>query len=165
MKGRKAVITQKLVEKLVENVKWVSIEQASKSVGYSEDTISKWRRRGAEVNAMLEKGSLLVKDLSKHDALCRELHDGVLEAVAFAELDNSRAILKAGEEDWKARAWWQERRFGSRWGAKQALEHSGPNGGPIELQEIRVLMEQDRSHADTVADADGGGTLDDDGDE
>lgn len=44
--------------------------------------------------------------------------------------------------DWRAMAWRMERRNPGKWGKrdKLALEHSGPGGGPIQLEERRTTL-------------------------
>jgi len=49
-----------------------------------------------------------------------------------AENANVSIIYKAGREDWRAAAWWLERRFPARWGRRRRAEVSGPSGDPIQ---------------------------------
>jgi transposase len=51
---------------------------------------------------------------------------------AAQELARIDADAAADSNAWKARAWKLERRFPREFGSKVALEHSGPEGGPIE---------------------------------
>lgn len=49
----------------------------------------------------------------------------ILEAEAEVELEAVRRIGAAAREDWKADAWWLEKRYPKRYGSRARLEHSG----------------------------------------
>lgn len=57
------------------------------------------------------------------------------------------------EFDWRAALAWLERRRRSRWGVRQAVEHSGPQGGPIETT-ARVVLYLPRNGREAPTDAD-----------
>jgi hypothetical protein len=58
------------------------------------------------------------------------------EAVKAAEADSQQELLKkiwtASDQQWQAAAWMLERRWPQDFARRQALEMSGPDGGPIE---------------------------------
>jgi transposase len=58
------------------------------------------------------------------------------DAVKAAESDSQEALLRkiwtASDQQWQAAAWMLERRWPQDFARRQALEMSGPDGGPIE---------------------------------
>lgn len=54
-----------------------------------------------------------------------ELARSVREAEAGTEEIHLGRILSAGVEDWRATAWWAERRFPDRWGDRVRIELAG----------------------------------------
>jgi len=79
---------------------------AANYLGLSERTIRDARQKDPEFSADIEKA------LAK-----RTMY-------SITRIRNSQA--------WQAHAWWLERTDPARFGRRVALEHSGPDGGPIE---------------------------------
>lgn len=82
----------------------------------------------------------------------RDFFDAVERASAEAECANVFIVRMAAEKDWRASAWWLERRHPLRWGRKRA-EISGPSGNPIQhevgakealMARIRGIVERRR---------------------
>lgn len=63
----------------------------------------------------------------------------VLEAETQAEMNAVQLILSKAGEDPKHAQWWLSRRYHEKWGdkTKARLEHTGKNGGPIEVIDAR----------------------------
>lgn len=59
---------------------------------------------------------------------------------AAQELARLDADAAADSNAWKARAWKLERRFPREFGSRVALEHSGPEGGPIQVDDARAKL-------------------------
>ena len=84
---------------------------------------------------------MLFRSLSE-DAFARyraeyaDFADDVRQAEAKAAIRLVGQILQAGEKDWRALAWWLERRFPEEWGRKKRTIPKDTNGGPIAVQEI-----------------------------
>ena len=52
-----------------------------------------------------------------------EFQEAVQQAEAVAEAERVRLILKAGKyDDWKANAWYLERKYPERWGRKERID-------------------------------------------
>lgn len=54
-------------------------------------------------------------------------------AEATAVNNSIMVIRSAGNRNWQAHAWWLERAHPAEYGRQQRIEHSGPDGGPIDL--------------------------------
>ena len=123
-KGSTPILTEELIDRLAITIRsGAYIETAAAFCGISKDTFYRWLRL-AESS---ESTDLLIK-----------LSDAVKKAMAEAELRDLNVIDKAAQEGvWQAAAWRLERKYADRWGrqAKIQLEHSGPDGKPIEVTE------------------------------
>lgn len=69
---------------------------------------------------------------------------GMRKAKAQATVDALTGIIDAGKKDWKAYAWYLERTAPDEFGRKQSIQHSGPDGGPMEIATVDpgVLLEK-----------------------
>lgn len=99
--------------------------------GIAESTFYAWMSRGKEA----KKGQY------------KQFYDKVKKAEAYAEADRVQRIQKAGRDgDWKADAWYLERRYPDKWGRRfisADLNHSGTVVQKHEHEyEIRVQYEQ-----------------------
>lgn len=123
-KGSTPILTEELIDRLAITIRsGAYIETAAAFCGISKDTFYRWLRL-AESS---ESTDLLIK-----------LSDAVKKAMAEAELRDLNVIDKAAQEGvWQAAAWRLERKYTDRWGrqTKIQLEHSGPDGKPIEVTE------------------------------
>lgn len=123
-RGSTPTLTEELIDRLCLTIRsGAYVETAAAFCGISKDTFYRWLRM-AEGDEATE---LLVK-----------LSDAVKKAMAEAELRDLSVIDKAAQEGvWQAAAWRLERKYHDRWGrqAKVQLEHSGPNGKPIEVSD------------------------------
>lgn len=97
------------------------LKQSAMLAGISYDSLNRWRIRGESKSAPLEFCDF-----------CKALRHS--EAIAMQRLVGR--IQAAGEADWKASAWMLEKRFPDEFGKPQRVEHSGPEGKPIEALAI-----------------------------
>lgn len=59
------------------------------------------------------------------------------QAAAMAEARAVRGIIEAGVAGtWTAFAWYLERKHPERWGRKDTVAHTGPDGGPLSMQDL-----------------------------
>jgi hypothetical protein len=103
-----------------------------------------------------------LEEWTDHEKACVALRDDIARAEAQAEVRGLANISKAGESDWRADAWRLERKSHDRWGRREALEVSGPKGGPVEIvtEDARgeLLSRINRISERLRADSDAGGT-------
>jgi hypothetical protein len=97
------------------------MEQAATYAGVHRATVYRWLARGEADDAPQR---------------FRDFAAAVREAEAGFEIASLALIARAGDEDWRARAWLVERRHPRRWGRRKALELSGPDGEPIQLEAL-----------------------------
>ena len=138
----------------------VDVESAAKSVGEDVDSTRPQlaRARGAwqseerisALVALLENGiplraacaSLRIPETSLRQRMAadEELESWINDARAAAE---ARHVAKvANADDWKASAWWLERRGGEEWAPpvkRESREVSGPDGGPVRVAAVDVV--------------------------
>jgi hypothetical protein len=66
--------------------------------------------------------------------------DDVREAEAKAVIRAVGLILQAGDKDWRALAWWLERRYPEEWGRKNQTILTGKDVGPVQIEEVPYDM-------------------------
>ncbi|MBX2987871.1 MAG: hypothetical protein KF802_08225 [Bdellovibrionaceae bacterium] len=121
--------TPKLTEQLIETIAQAIrvgayVETAVALAGVSKDSFYRWLRQAESDDST----PLTVK-----------LSDAVKKALAESEKRDLDVIDKAAQEgEWTAAAWRLERKFPNKWGrqSKVQLEHTGMDGGPIEIQSM-----------------------------
>jgi len=124
--ARPTKFTEETIERLCEAIALgETYVGACVYAGIAFDTFNEWRKgeypRGAD------------KDLKA------AFSERLTRAEAEASMAALRSIRRAAMDgDWRAAAWWLERRRPESFGRKP-VEISGPNGGPIE---IRALAEK-----------------------
>ena len=93
----------------------------------------------------------------------RAFRDGATRARAQARVAYAAIIRRAANDgDWRAAAWFLERSEPEEWAPKHKLEHSGPEGGPIQTTEDtageidpRKLSREQRAQLREILDAQG----------
>ncbi len=120
--ARPTKLTEARHKKIVADIRAGNFAQiAAVASGITEQTYYNWLNRGAaDLASEDEAGSIYAR-----------FFEAVKRAEAEAEVKQLRAM--ATDEKWQRRAWWLERRFPKRWGQKQSLELSGPDGGPVAI--------------------------------
>lgn len=109
-------------ELIVERVRaGVYPETAAVSTGISRATFYRWKAEGEDrvVDGKLRRAKPRMRDF--RDALTRAEAEGELRHVAL--------VAKAAEDDWRASAWYLERRSPDRWRRRDSLWHAGPGEG------------------------------------
>lgn len=118
--GKKHTLTQEIADRMVSLVQAGNyIETAAAACGVPIDTVRDWLRHGARGTG---------------PASVVELHARLMKAEAESEVVMLARIKQHAQKDWRADAWRAERRFGQRWRQTQAIETTGKDGGPIEVE-------------------------------
>ena len=97
------------------------------SVGISRSTFYRWLSRGEK----------------ECDGIYHEFYHAVLKAEAKAEIADI-AYIKAGRENWQARAWIRERKNPDRWGRRerQDIRVSDAEGKPL-VTRVEIVNSSD----------------------
>ncbi len=125
--GRNSLLTPALQAQICDSVRagnW--LETAAHAVAVTPESISHWKLRGHQ-------------DLS--DGRGNSIYARFVQALTRAEADAEAAsvarIRKAGQKDWRAEAWYLERRYPERWVARQNFTlESAIVDGPINAEFI-----------------------------
>jgi transposase-like protein len=120
---RPSKISRELIDVVAEQVEaGAYFESAAVAAGVNKTTLYRWRERG---EADLEHGRDTLEAL-----FCTALE----RAAAVAERTASLNVLRASLVDWRAAAWYLERRRPDRWGRRDHVEHTGSiRGAELEL--------------------------------
>ena len=96
-------------------------------VGISTVSLANWLRKGEELSEKDED------ELNDEERLFVKLFFDVRKARGLSEMRAVERIRKAGEQDWKAAAWFLERTATARWGRVDRTEITGADGGAIAI--------------------------------
>ncbi|HET9564090.1 MAG TPA: hypothetical protein VFP27_06190 [Mycobacterium sp.] len=130
MAGRKPKLTEELRDDLCRHIEAGQFQGvAAELVGVHEGTFWRWMALGAD--DLAPDGTVVRKARSPF----REFREAVTRARTRAEAACQLTIrLSAQNGDWKAAAFWLERVLPERWARKQAIEHTGKDGGPVQVR-------------------------------
>ena len=122
--GRPSKFTADRRAAILENLETgVSREVASHAAGVDPETLRRWIRKGEEAT----KG------------LYRQFVIDIGKAEATAVVDMVQVIHDASQRgDWRAAAWWLERRRPADWGRRQAIEQIGDTKVLVEYVDHNV---------------------------
>lgn len=87
---------------------------AARAVGITDRTLRNWMRKGEEGDPTFE-----------------QFAEDVKQAEAKAEVGHVANITLASRADWRASAWYLERKADTRWTRVDKHEVSGGNGAPL----------------------------------
>jgi transposase-like protein len=106
------------------------IETAARYSGVSPQVFYKWMSRGNEERQRIGDGA----DPTPGEEIYVEFVEAVEKARSQAEMRNVGLIQKAAVDGtWQAAAWYLERSYPKRWGRSDRVEHTGADGGPVEV--------------------------------
>lgn len=85
-----------------------------------------------------------------HETIDR--NEDFAERVKKAEADGKiKHLKKVGDANaWQASAWFLERKYPKEYGLKQTLEHSGPDGAPISISNLKGLSDSELEAMQTM---------------
>lgn len=132
--GPKGKLTPERSRKIIKAIKEGSPhETAAASAGIAPSTFYDWLAKGEQYET----------------GVYREFAEKIRQAEAIAESERIRRINKAGKEgDWKADAWYLERRYPDKWGRRHIsaeLSHSGEvlNRHEYETEDLIQQLQED----------------------
>lgn len=120
--GRPTKLTPELIHTIETAVESGAFyEDACIVAGINKSTLYRWREQG---EADIEHG--------RH-TLEADFCTALTRGSAAAEVHAAEAVAKARFHDWRAAAWYLERRNPARWGRREQVEHSGSirTGEPV----------------------------------
>lgn len=125
--GRPSKLTPEIQEKICQLLKaGNTFRTACEVAGVGWSTGREWRTRGEDRHSAREGD----EDYAAFAA-------AVQKAEEEAAARNVALIQKAAANGtWQAAAWWLERKFPGEWARIDRHEHTGPRGGPIQLQPV-----------------------------
>ena len=116
--GRPTKLTPEVQERLLTALRAGNFRGPSAFyAGIGDKTLSTWMKEGKQ----------------NPEGPFGALRRAVLEAENGAEIANVAHIAKAATKDWKAAAWWLERKAHERFGRRDRTEVTGPGGGAVEV--------------------------------
>ncbi len=108
---------------------------AAAAIEVDEDTFGRWVRGNAGFRRAIEH--------AEHEAellFSARIRKSATEAEVVETFDRQGNLLRrVTKYDWKAPAWWLERRRGKAWRPTATVEVSGLGGGPIEHEGHDVI--------------------------
>ncbi len=106
-RGRLTELTPELQESIFQALaSGCFVEAAAGRAGISKVTLYAWLKRGARDNS----------------GIYFDFLNAVEKATSTAEVAGLAKIRQAAADDWRAMAWWLERRYQTRWGRKSAVK-------------------------------------------
>lgn len=107
------------------------LETAAAAAGINKCTLHEWLR-------LAERSK--PGDDSKGTEELRAWKKQLDEAECMTEMRAAQGIMDAGHTDWKAWAWFLERRYPQRWGRKDTTMHANPDGTPLTPPSVEVVL-------------------------
>jgi transposase len=115
------------------------IETSARYAGITPQGMYKWMNRGNAERSRINDGDAP----QPKETMYVDFVEAVEKARAQSEMRNVGLINKAAMDGtWQASAWWLERSFPKRWGRSDRVEHTGADGGPLEVQVTMDELEE-----------------------
>tara|TARA_Y100000310_G_C20595134_1_gene770118 strand:+ start:448 stop:1005 length:558 start_codon:yes stop_codon:yes gene_type:complete len=129
--GRPTKLTDELKNIIVQSVTiGVPLDTAASLAGISQSTLRLWAARGRhELDRVNGNGRRRILQIEE---IYVEFSEALRKAIGLAVLQRVKNIQDA--EAWQSDAWWLERRYPEEFGRREALEVTGANKGPVEVE-------------------------------
>ena len=142
--GRPSKFTPATRKALVDGITaGLTYTHACQIVGIEYNTFNEWRKKGAALDEPDADGFY-----DFHEALTRAESQASMTMMATVRkvaqgyrmkrqfVDKNGTLVTYDEDmpaDWRAASWWLERRYPDEYG-RQRIEHTGKDGGPIDVK-------------------------------
>lgn len=127
--GRPTKLTPEMQGRIVDAIRAGNyLDTAAAYAGINRGTLHDWLKKGRGKNARKPFSAFV---------------EAVDEAMAVAEVRFVAHIATAAQDPkhWTASAWMLERRHPDRWGRRERVEHTGKDGGPVEISAPAHVVE------------------------
>lgn len=143
--ARPSLITEEHVDRArAEVASGVSFEAVASRLGIGRSTLFEWIKRGEESD---DPEDIYARFAAEVRAGESDFEASMVESVTGES-------GKKGE--WPRFSWMLERRFPTRYGARQKIEHTGADGGAIKVDAGKLLASLSRLAGDGSSDPDSG---------
>lgn len=135
--GRLSLLTPELQARVCDYLSYGNfLETAAAAVGVDQSTLRRWLKRGRREMQRLQLSP--DGEVDPNELIYLNFCKAVDRAEAEAEVDGLKMLHAHSYDDWRAVAWRLERKAFGRWGRRQAIEHSGPDGKPAVVQRLVI---------------------------
>lgn len=119
------------------------LDTSAAHAGISVAALYKWMDRGRREIARLNNDS--TAELNPDEERYVKFVEAVEKARSRAEVQSVALIRKAAlDGTWQAAAWFLERSHPRKWGRWERVEHSGPDGGAIQVEAVSADALEDK---------------------
>lgn len=130
MRARGHKLTEERRAAILNNLRTgLSVKSAAERTGVSYQTYADWLRRGRGEHPRLRQTQFWADFAAEVDRVLAE-----------AEAQAIRKVHQAADTDWRAAAWFLERRFRERWGRQ--TEQPVAAGGEVKVVFVDTLSEE-----------------------
>ncbi len=131
--GRKSIYTPELAERVLDELrKHGSTAKAAEAVGLDRGTVVRWCELFPEFEPLYARAKAEGIDAMVEDTIA--ISDAPLPSTDKGGVDTG-AVAHAKLRI-ETRRWYAERLAARKYGALQKLEHSGPDGSPLQTQVV-----------------------------
>jgi transposase len=122
MAGRPTILTTEIQTIICDALRGGNTKRlAAESAGISYEVLREWVARGNGTDERPQTEQYVA------------FATAIKEAEKEAEAESVKIIRTAAQDSWQAAAWWLERRRSGDWLKTERVEHTGVEGGPIEV--------------------------------
>lgn len=129
--GRRSRLTPEIQERVVDAIQAGNyLETAAAYAGIADSTMYNWLDRGRKERDRAQSDDTQIKATEQPFV---DFLEAVEKARATAEVRAVALIQKAASDTWQAAAWYLERSAPKKWGRRERLEHTGPEGSAVQV--------------------------------
>lgn len=141
--GRPLKLTPEMEEAIVANVAGGNFYEASaEAAGLPTSTFYRYMEVGSDVakaRAVCEEEGREWKPATPNDQRLLEFWEAVTRARAAAQVDAVKLVTKAGEDDWRAAAWYLERAFPKLYGKRLQVPEQEKSEAELTREQSKIV--------------------------